>query len=200
MRSLRLSLTLLAGTLLFITPAFLSPVAGTAQEPTTTTSTTEPPPVLPHLEEFESQDWHDDWVDWRLADDRNTSITRAYRGNGLRVNIPPGERRGTGPLWKMPDGVDEAWFRYRIRLDDFEPIYSSVEDTVLAENGPLRLVFACLGAAVLIVSSDLPELLELSDVIHVVRDGKVVGTLPAEVADERSVMTLAAGGTGLIGA
>jgi hypothetical protein len=36
-------------------------------------------------------------------------------------------------------------------LDDFEPIYSSVEDTVLAENGPLRLVFACLGAAVLIV-------------------------------------------------
>lgn len=36
-------------------------------------------------------------------------------------------------------------------LDDFEPIYSSVEDTVLAANGPLRLVFACLGAAVMIV-------------------------------------------------
>lgn len=36
-------------------------------------------------------------------------------------------------------------------LDSFEPIYSSVEDTVLDENGPLRLVFACLGAAVLIV-------------------------------------------------
>ena len=36
-------------------------------------------------------------------------------------------------------------------LDDFEPIYSSVEDTVLAPNGPLRLVFASLGAAVMIV-------------------------------------------------
>ncbi len=36
-------------------------------------------------------------------------------------------------------------------LDDFEPIYSSVEDTVLAPNGPLRLVFACLGSAVMIV-------------------------------------------------
>lgn len=36
-------------------------------------------------------------------------------------------------------------------LDDFEPIYSSVEDTVLAANGPLRLVFACIGAAVMIV-------------------------------------------------
>ena len=36
-------------------------------------------------------------------------------------------------------------------LDDFEPIYSSVKDTVLAANGPLRLAFACLGAAVMIV-------------------------------------------------
>ncbi|MEM7504620.1 MAG: hypothetical protein AAF417_21460 [Pseudomonadota bacterium] len=36
-------------------------------------------------------------------------------------------------------------------LTDFEPIYSSVDETVLNPNGPLRLVFACLGAAVLIV-------------------------------------------------
>lgn len=55
------------------------------------------------------------------------------------------------------------------------------------------------GTAVLVVSSDLPELLELSDTIHVVRDGRIVGTLDAEVADEKSVMTLASGGTGLIG-
>jgi ABC-type sugar transport system ATPase subunit len=56
------------------------------------------------------------------------------------------------------------------------------------------------GTAVLVVSSDLPELLELADLIHVVRDGKIVGTLPADVADESSVMALAAGGTSLIGA
>lgn len=36
-------------------------------------------------------------------------------------------------------------------MSDFEPIYSSVEDTVLAENGPIRLALACLGAAVMIV-------------------------------------------------
>lgn len=52
------------------------------------------------------------------------------------------------------------------------------------------------GAAVLVVSSDLPELLELSDVIHVMRDGRIAGTLPAEVADEKSVMSLASGETG----
>ena len=49
------------------------------------------------------------------------------------------------------------------------------------------------GAAVLVVSSDLPELLELSDVIHVVRDGRIVGTLSRDDADEKSVMSLASG-------
>jgi ABC-type sugar transport system ATPase subunit len=58
-----------------------------------------------------------------------------------------------------------------------------------------RLVkqLASSGAAVLVVSSDLPELLELSDVIHVVRDGRIVGTLSGLEADEQSVMSLASG-------
>lgn len=51
------------------------------------------------------------------------------------------------------------------------------------------------GAAVLVVSSDLPELLELSDTIHVVRDGRIMGTLSAAEADEKSVMSLASGET-----
>jgi len=124
MRPTRLIPRLLTGLLLCIAPAFLAPVAGTAQAPTTTTTTTEPPPTLPHSEQFEGEEWHEEWVDWRLADDRNTSMTRGYRGSGLRVNIPPNERRGTGPFWKLPDEVEEAWFRYRIRLDNFEPITS----------------------------------------------------------------------------
>jgi len=49
------------------------------------------------------------------------------------------------------------------------------------------------GTAVLIVSSDLPELLELSDVIHVIRDGAIAGTVSGADADEKSVMSLAAG-------
>jgi ABC-type sugar transport system ATPase subunit len=51
------------------------------------------------------------------------------------------------------------------------------------------------GTAVLVISSDLPELLELSDVIHVIRDGRIAGTLDRAEADERSVMLLAAGGS-----
>jgi ABC-type sugar transport system ATPase subunit len=55
------------------------------------------------------------------------------------------------------------------------------------------------GAAVLVVSSDLPELLELSDLIHVVRDGRIMGTLSGAEADEKSVMSLASGET-MVGA
>ncbi len=36
-------------------------------------------------------------------------------------------------------------------VDGFEPIYSSVEDTVLAREGPFRLLFACIGAIILTV-------------------------------------------------
>lgn len=49
------------------------------------------------------------------------------------------------------------------------------------------------GAAVLVISSDLPELLELSEIIHVVRDGQIAGTLNGSDATEKSVMSLAAG-------
>ena len=102
---------------------------GSAQEaPTTTTTstttTTEPPHTLPFAEGFETEEWHDTWIDWRFADDRNTAITRGYRLNGLGINIPPNERRGTGPHWRLPTDVEEVWFRYRIRLDDFLPITS----------------------------------------------------------------------------
>lgn len=55
------------------------------------------------------------------------------------------------------------------------------------------------GVAVLVISSDLPELLELSEIIHVVRDGRIVGSLIGEEATEKSVMSLAAG-ENLVGA
>lgn len=62
-----------------------------------------------------------------------------------------------------------------------------------AEIHRLVKALADQGTAVLVVSSDLPELLELSDVIHVVRDGQIMGTLKGAEADEKKVMSLAAG-------
>lgn len=35
--------------------------------------------------------------------------------------------------------------------DDFEPVYSSVRDSIFSDVGPIKLLFACIGAAVLII-------------------------------------------------
>jgi ABC-type sugar transport system ATPase subunit len=50
------------------------------------------------------------------------------------------------------------------------------------------------GIAVLLVSSDLPELLVLCDRIAVMRGGRIVGWLDKSDATEEKVMTLATGG------
>lgn len=51
------------------------------------------------------------------------------------------------------------------------------------------------GVAVIMVSSELPEVLGMSDRIAVVHEGKVTGILDAAEADQAKVMTLATGGS-----
>ena len=53
---------------------------------------------------------------------------------------------------------------------------------------------AAKGVAVILVSSELPEVLGMSDRIAVVHEGRITGTLSAEEADQAKVMTLATGG------
>ena len=54
---------------------------------------------------------------------------------------------------------------------------------------------AALGVAVVMVSSELPEVLGMSDRIMVVREGEVRGVLDGKAADQEKIMTLATGGT-----
>lgn len=51
------------------------------------------------------------------------------------------------------------------------------------------------GVAILMISSELPELLGMSDRIIVVREGRITGCIEKEEADQEKVMTLATGGT-----
>ena len=53
---------------------------------------------------------------------------------------------------------------------------------------------AAKGVAVILVSSELPEVLGMSDRIAVVHEGKITGILDASEADQAKVMTLATGG------
>ena len=49
------------------------------------------------------------------------------------------------------------------------------------------------GAAVLMISSELPEILGMSDRIMVMHEGRVTGTLARDQADQVKIMRLAAG-------
>ena len=53
---------------------------------------------------------------------------------------------------------------------------------------------ATVGVAVILVSSELPEVLGMSDRIMVVHEGKVTGIISGADADQEKVMTLATGG------
>ena len=53
---------------------------------------------------------------------------------------------------------------------------------------------AAKGVAVIMVSSELPEVLGMSDRIMVVHEGHITGIIDAETADQAKVMTLATGG------
>jgi ABC-type sugar transport system ATPase subunit len=49
------------------------------------------------------------------------------------------------------------------------------------------------GIGVLMISTDLMELLGIADVIHVMYEGRIVGSVPATEATEERVMQLATG-------
>jgi ABC-type sugar transport system ATPase subunit len=81
-----------------------------------------------------------------------------------------------------------------------------VNPTVLIADEPTRGVdvgakadlhqllreFAGRGATVILISSDLPEILALSDRVYVMRAGRIAGELPRAEASEEAVMRLAA--------
>lgn len=54
---------------------------------------------------------------------------------------------------------------------------------------------AAKGVAIIMVSSELPEVLGMSDQIMVVREGEVRGIIGREEANQENIMTLATGGT-----
>lgn len=54
---------------------------------------------------------------------------------------------------------------------------------------------ASQGVAIIMVSSELPEILGMSDRIMVIREGQIQGIIPREGADQEKIMTLATGGT-----
>ena len=128
-----------------------------------------------------------------LTPGAQTQLARRLAGTvGLR---PPNVKRNAGAYsgGNQQKIVIAKWLGRRPNVIVLDEPTRGVDVGAKAEIHRLIRGLADEGTAVLVISSDLPELLELSDVIHVVRDGRIVGTLDGSDADERSVMSLAAG-------
>lgn len=119
-------------------------------------------------------------------------VTRFVNDVNLR---PPEIQREVGEFsgGNQQKVVIAKWLGRRPTLIILDEPTRGVDVGAKAEIHRLVSELADNGAAVLIVSSDLPELLELSDLIHVIRDGRIVGTLTQDEASEKSVMSLASG-------
>ena len=87
-----------------------------------------------------------------------------------------------------------AWFGIKPRLLIVDEPTRGVDVGARSEIYELLRELAKTGIAVMVISSDLPEILGISDRIYVMKDGGISGELSREEATEDKVLTLALGG------
>ncbi len=85
------------------------------------------------------------------------------------------------------------WLEMKPDLLIFDEPTRGIDVGAKAEVHDLIRAFAAAGGAVIVISSDLPEVLAMGDRILVMREGQQVGILPHEGATQESVMRLALG-------
>ena len=85
------------------------------------------------------------------------------------------------------------WLELKPDLLIFDEPTRGIDVGAKAEVHDLIRAFAAAGGAVIVISSDLPEVLAMGDRILVMREGRQVGILPHDGATQESVMRLALG-------
>lgn len=87
------------------------------------------------------------------------------------------------------------WLETRPRVLIFDEPTRGIDVGAKAEVHNIIRHLAAKGVAVLVISSDLPEVLALADRVLVMREGRQAGILPIEEASQERVIGLAAGQT-----
>jgi rhamnose transport system ATP-binding protein len=115
------------------------------------------------------------------------SLLDTWRIKAEGVDVTPDSLSG-GNQQKV---VLARWLGIRPRVFLMDEPTKGVDVGAKAEIHAILRRQAREGAACLVVSSDLPEVLSMAHRIIVMREGRLQGELPAERADEESVMQLA---------
>jgi ABC-type sugar transport system ATPase subunit len=141
--------------------------------------------TLAHLEEF---------VDRDLLVDR-TRETRATQRmiDDLRIRTPSTEQLARNLSGGTQQKVVLAkWLLGKARVFLFDEPTRGIDVGAKAEIYALMLELAAGGAAIVMVSSDLPEVLGMAHRILVVRDGKIVATFARADATPEAIIAAAA--------
>ena len=85
------------------------------------------------------------------------------------------------------------WLETKPRVLIFDEPTRGIDVGAKAEVHAIIRQRAAEGVAILVISSDLPEVLALADRVLVMREGRQAGILPIEQATQERVIALAAG-------
>ena len=137
------------------------------------------------------------WRTWNASAASASSISRSRivkrRNSGARLRLKaasPAQLAGTLSGGNQQKVVIAKWLFRQAKIFLFDEPTRGIDIGAKAEVFELMSELAREGAAILMVSSELPELLHVADRIVVMRQGRISGELPRGATQEQ-IMRLA---------
>lgn len=149
--------------------------------------------ILDVLDNMQIASLHDKFVRSGFVDERNATKACEDMGRKLRIKTPNlYERVGNLSGGNQQKVLIGRWLLTNPRILILDEPTRGIDVGAKAEIHRLVTELARSGVAVIMISSELPEVLGMSDRIMVMHEGRVTGFLDRAEADQVSVMDLAA--------
>lgn len=129
------------------------------------------------------------WIDRTAAREATGKAIERYRIKVPSLAVPAGKLSG-GNQQKL---MLSKWLAGEPAIVVIDEPTKGVDVEAKGEIHKEIRRLAAAGKAILVLSSDLPELFAICDRIVVMREGRIVGNLPTAAATEEAVMALASG-------
>jgi rhamnose transport system ATP-binding protein len=145
--------------------------------------------TLPSLDKFMRRlGWLDGDAEQRTAEDYRQQLSIRSPDIFIEVGKLSGGNQQKVMLAK--------WLETKPRILIFDEPTRGVDVGAKAEVHNIIRELAKAGVGIIVISSDLPEVLALADRVLVMREGRQMGIFPIEEATQENIMALATGETG----
>ena len=143
---------------------------------------------LAHLKQYENYKW---------LNDRKIEKDALHMAELLQIKCPHlGVRASALSGGNQQKVVLAKWLVGDIKVLIMDEPTRGIDVGAKSEIHKLMSKFARQGMAVIMISSELPEIIGMSDRIVVMQEGRIRGVLSKEETTQESIMSLATGGSG----